>query len=86
MRSVRAVLEGMTEWVWDSQREMDGWELGSDLLLDDEDDELDDDIGLLIHLQKGGMALPLENKAQNGEALSFVVLFTEKEIQEEDLA
>ena len=50
------------------------------LLPDDEDDELVDDVGPgpLVHLQKRGMALPLELKAQNGEVLFFVVLFTEK--------
>ena len=28
MRSLRAVLEGITEWVWDPARKMKGWELG----------------------------------------------------------
>ena len=27
VRSIRAVLEGMTEWVWNLEREMKGWEL-----------------------------------------------------------
>ena len=60
-----------------------------DLLPDSAEDELDDDNGpedRLISLQKRGMALPLEIKGQHGEALCFVVLFTEKMIQEEDTA
>ena len=45
LRSVRAVLGGMTEWVWNREREMEGWELGGrpDVLPESEDDELDDD-------------------------------------------
>ena len=35
-------------------------------------------------MQQRGMALQFEITAQNGEALSFVVIFTEKEIQKED--
>ena len=43
LRSIRAVLEGMTEWVWNPQREMKGWELGGrpDLVPENEDDKLD---------------------------------------------
>ena len=49
MRSIRATLEGSTEWVWDQKREMKGWELKGrlDLLVENEDDELVDDNGLL---------------------------------------
>ena len=47
LRSIRAMLEGVTEWVWDPERDMHGWEQGGrpDLLLDDEDDEQDEDNG-----------------------------------------
>ena len=49
MRSIRATLEGITEWVWDQKREMKGWELEGrpDLLVENEDDELVDDNGLV---------------------------------------
>ena len=41
------MLEGITEWVWEPEREMKGWELEGrlDLLLENEDDELIDDDG-----------------------------------------
>ena len=40
MRSLLAMLEGVTEWVWDPEREVKDWELGGrpDLLLENEDD------------------------------------------------
>ena len=39
------MLEGMTEWVWNRENEMKGWELGGrpNLLPENEDHELDDD-------------------------------------------
>ena len=39
LRSIRAVLEGMTQWVWNPESEMTGKEVGRpDLLLENEDD------------------------------------------------
>ena len=47
MRSIRAMMEGMTEW--SGEKEMKGWELGGrpDPLPENEDDGLDDDNGLV---------------------------------------
>ena len=47
MRSIRAMLERMTEWVWAPGRETNGWELGGrpDLLPENDDDEQDGDNG-----------------------------------------
>ena len=49
MRSIRATLEGITEWDWTQKREMKGWELEGrlDLPVENEDDELVDDNGLV---------------------------------------
>ena len=44
---VRAMLERVTEWVWDPEREMKGWEVGGRLYLlpENENDELVADNG-----------------------------------------
>ena len=45
LRSIRAVSEGMTEWVSDLERERKGWGLGDrpDLLFDSGDSDNDQD-------------------------------------------
>ena len=86
MRSTRAMLKGMTEKVWDPDREMKGWELGGrpDLLRENEDGELFDargPFGLLRWLQKRVLAPPFQIKAKDGESFSLLMPFAKKEVE-----
>ena len=84
------MLERMTEWVWTPGRETNGWELGGrpDLLPENKDDEQDGDNGpkdLRYVCNREAWGCHLKSKRKNGEEISIVVFFAEKENQEENL-